>query len=333
MPRTSGPIGFEEYKSALALVRRLLPGDGRWYKAGKSSTRQWLFRGHGDADWKLRPSVFRRPLPNGDDARKSGPRTRHQVLFYEAIALRDFIVEADRVGLHVPGSSEVLRDRRSVQTALWDPFNEAEVNRALWPPDHLLEAFALAQHYQLPTRLLDWSQSPLVAAYFAASSAIDEVAKAQQEGRAPPTKLSVWCINVQFYWRIFDNSPRFVIVRTPRSVNPNMRAQSGGFTLDRDPGPHSYGPYEPPTLDEAVQNAYESAQRHVRRNIRDYSPGLIKLTLPIKAAPELLRLVDEHGISASVMYPGFASVVRTLYDRVPLVLPSYVPAFRGLAAK
>ena len=71
-------------------------------------------------------------------------------MWREAESLRDFIVEADRAGLPVPGSDVILRSVHSQADALWGHLSDAAEKSQFWPPDHLLEATALgAQANQL----------------------------------------------------------------------------------------------------------------------------------------------------------------------------------------
>ncbi|HLZ73687.1 FRG domain-containing protein [Phenylobacterium sp.] len=90
------------------------------------SSPDWVFRGHSDTSWKLRPKIGREDL-----------------------------VSKWTASAEVALLAEFKRRARQFETGVdfsdWD-----------W--------LALAQHFGLPTRMLDWTQNPLVAAYFAVSS-------------------------------------------------------------------------------------------------------------------------------------------------------------------
>jgi len=100
------------------------------------------------------------------------------------------------------------------------------------------ELLAIAQHHGLPTRLLDWTRSPLVALYFAVCKEF-ETRKLDGLPSLEDAEIIAWrCRKIDLTKPLPKPSP-FEIEKTiryiPRIVTPRLRTQSGVFTVHPKP--------------------------------------------------------------------------------------------------
>ena len=279
-------------------------------------TQPWLFRGQGRDD-PLIPSLFRK---DKDDKLPEFTSLEVQRYGQRLLAERDILVQffdmADKRGLALPDDSQELRNIIEIfDSARGDEFiakGFSEWNLTDTELSILLSLTALAQHYGLPTRLLDWTRLPLAAAYFAGEGPY------QHSGGDLSKPIVVWA----FYFPLFGkhdasekkNDP-IRIVTAPSASNPNLKAQQGVFTLvNPQNSKEAYGDYKPfdQLLSEMAARANEGSSQYDRM-ITECK--LRKYTLPASESSELLYLLAKLDITPSTVYPGFGSVVNDLRMR------------------
>lgn len=150
----------------------------------------------------------------------------------ELLLLRHFFEYADRCGLPVPEDRQTIRKPFQHVSGHGDAFDQFVRRPRTWIPDELLSLAGLAQHYGLPTRLLDWTRDHCVAAYFAAKASLI----GRKDNPQADQCLVVWAMKEAAVYRgqsRFDDpkSRPLKIVTSPAALNPNLRAQQGLFTM------------------------------------------------------------------------------------------------------
>ncbi|MGD0785410.1 MAG: FRG domain-containing protein [Sedimentisphaerales bacterium] len=156
-------------------------------------------------------------------------------------------------------------------------------------PQDDLEWFALAQHYGLPTRLLDWSTNPLIALFFAVENYNKEEDSA------------VWCfgfpstnncnpVSTRIDRRLTLEEGHYIIF--PNHISPRITNQSGCFTAHDLPKEQT--PFVPFNQQEDSLGLFE------------------KIIIKKQHQKDILDELYDIGIHSGLIYPGLDGLSKRI---------------------
>ena len=304
------------YDKAESFLRDVSPNGPKFLNDQKFS---WAFRGVGKLAHKLVPVALRpesKPelleLAYGD--RELDADLRNTVAMQvgaEVETIWKFIETADGAGLPIPGMSVEMMEslnsyRRTIEYLIQNHQHHLGLHHPgfplinfpwdqEWPDRRVYPVLALARHHGLPTRFLDWTKSSRVAAYFAASSAL-EIPVPNRDG-----ELAVWAINDAGDSELPISNLRFI--SSPLADNKNMLAQDGLFTVEKAYPSQMAHRCEQSDIESLLDRQLETTRERMR---------LKCFLLTVEEAPKLLWLLARDGISAGRLFPGYDGVAKAI---------------------
>jgi len=149
-------------------------------------------------------------------------------------------------------------------------------------PTNRLERLAIAQHHGLATRMLDWTQNPLVAAYFSVASELEK------NGSIYILETPDDLVNND---TLFESIEKFegIIGYIPRALSPRVINQKGLFTI------------------------HCPANREIKikkSRISDKDSNLTRIIISSSLKLDVEKMLDDYGINACALFPDLDGLSR-----------------------
>lgn len=279
------------------------------HEASQTGKGSMIFRGQSDAKWGLVPTAFRLGRPFLDftsQAPMEIPRENQEKeylglhLFAELRSVFLFLESADQLGIPTPLDFTTLNEGMGIIKAALA--NEDYDYSEQFPPKKYEASVALAQHYGVPTRFLDWTPSPLIACYFAAYDASIFAKEAPAEGQ----EIAVYFLSRH---SISNSESPISVVKTPKYQNDHIRAQQGLFTSFNSANEYFLKNKEWPDLKKLASHEFQVFRRR----------------LPASEADDLLRYLFDLDITRERLMPSLTNAAQSYQYKKALFDKRHVP--------
>ncbi|OTU44192.1 hypothetical protein CAT37_09135 [Acinetobacter pittii] len=266
-------------------------------KQMRLSFNKLIFRGVADSNFKLIPTLYRNPLTNevNDYSRN----------YNEIRILRDFIKACDLSSTQIPNDSHKFRELINDDKLFYSAFSK---HNNEWLAEDYFELTAFAQHYGLPTRLLDWSYHPLVSLYFASIGAIKFIDESKQNSDLKNKYFSIWVYSPietsNAEHQKFYNS-EIKIIDVPRSLNQHISFQQGCFILvtqDKSNGGLDFLFNEEGEVKEPAVDKFLTLNDKLHK--LKLSNNLLKINIPFESAIEAYEYCVAYNFNSATLFRG-----------------------------
>lgn len=169
----------------------------------------------------------------------------------------------------------------------------------------------VGQHHGLPTRLLDWTRSPLIAMHFAnVETTFDKLNKRD---------CAIWRIDMREINRLLP--PAYTEKLGVSSVFTVEALTSVADSLeryDRDMGGQSLVNLEPPSVDQRIINQYSffsvipTGMTDIERFLDERTENTVRYIIRKEIRWDIRDLLDQLNISERILTPGLDGLSRTL---------------------